>query len=159
MSRAQRIAILAVAAVVLVGGFVLAQGSGDDGEASPPPGATQSARTATDVETAPNEAENPAATAPETTEQPPPPRVDTVRIRNQAPVGEPKTIKYESGETIRLRFTSDTAVEVHIHGYDKYVNVPADGSARTRFEANAEGIFEMEEHATGNLLAKLEVSP
>jgi hypothetical protein len=158
VSRAQRIAILAAAAVVLVGGFVLAQGSGDDDEASPPPGATQSAETATDVETAPNEPENPAATAPETTEQPPP-RVETIRIRDQAPVGEPKTIEYSSGETIRLRFTSNKAVEVHIHGYDKYVNVRPGSSATTRFKANAEGIFELEEHATGNLLAKLEVRP
>ena len=82
-------------------------------------------------ETAPQEAENPAATTPATTQAaPPPPRVE-----------------------------SNVAEEVHIHGYDKYVQVPADGSARTRFTADAEGIFEIEAHSTGELLAKLQVSP
>jgi hypothetical protein len=159
VSRAQRIAILAVAAVVLVGGFVLAQGSNDDDDTSTQAGATQQAQTATNVETAPNEAENPAATAPETTEQPPPPRVETVAIRDLKPAGEVKTLEYESGETIRLEFTSDKAAEVHIHGYDKTVDVPADGSVTERFKADAEGIFEIEEHHSGALLAKLEVQP
>jgi len=157
VSPAQRIAILAVAAVVLVGGFFLAQGSDDD-EDSKQAGATQSAQTATDVETAPNEPENPAATAPQTTEKPAP-RVESIRIRDRRPVGDPATLEYESGETVRLRFTSNVAVEIHIHGYDKYVNVPAGSSATTRFKADAEGIFELEEHETGNLVAKLEVRP
>ena len=32
-----------------------------------------------------------------------------------------KTLEFDSGDTIRLRFESDAADEVHIHGYDKYV--------------------------------------
>ena len=159
MSSTQRIVILVVAAVILAGGFVLAQGSGDDDEKDDAAQTTQPAPASTVGETGPQEPENPAATTPETTEQPPPPRVDTIRIRDNGPVGDPKTIEYDSGETVRLRFTSNTASEIHIHGYDKYVNVPAGGSARTRFKAEAEGIFEIEDHGTGAILAKLQVSP
>ena len=90
----------------------------------------------------------------------PPPRVESIRIRDGQPAsGESRTLTFESGDTVRLRFSSNAASEIHIHGYDKYVNVPAGGSARTRFEADAEGIFEVEDHGTGALLAKLEVRP
>ena len=158
MSPAQRITVLVVAVVILAGGFILARGSDDDDkdDAAQP---TQPAQT--QAETAPQEAENPASTTPvETTESaPPPPRVETVRIEDGGPVGEAKTLEFDSGDTIRLRFESNAAAEVHIHGYDKYVNVPAGGSARTRFKASAEGIFEIEEHHTAKVLAKLQVSP
>ena len=157
MSPGQRIAILLAAVVVLAGGFLLASGSDDD-EKDDAAQTTQPAPPSTVGETAPNEPENPAATTPATTEQPPP-RVETIQIRDKKAVGEPKTLKFDSGETVRLRFESNVAEEVHIHGYDKYVQVPADGSARTRFKADAEGIFEIEAHSTGELLAKLQVSP
>ena len=161
MSSTQRIVILIVAVVILAGGFVLASSSGDDEEKDDAAQTTQPAPASTVGETAPQEPENPAATTPEATTEaaPPPPRVETVQIRDNGPVGEPKTLEFDSGDTIRLRFTSNTASEVHIHGYDKYVNVPAGGSARTRFKADAEGIFEMEDHDTGQILAKLQVSP
>ena len=80
-------------------------------------------------------------------------------MRGRGPVGEPRTIRYGSGDTVRLRFRSDVAEEVHIHGYDRYVQVPAGGSAGARFKADAEGIFEIESHGSGELLAKLEVRP
>ena len=74
-------------------------------------------------------------------------------------MGDPKTLEFDSGDTVRLRFRSDTATEIHVHGYDKELEVPAGGTARTSFEANAEGIFEIEDHGTGELLAKLQVNP
>jgi plastocyanin len=158
VSSTQRIVILVVAAVVLIGGFVLAQGSGDDEDSDQAAQTTQPAPASTVGETAPNEPENPAATTPETTEKPAP-RVETIRIRDKGPVGEPKTLEFDSGDTVRLRFVSNVAEEIHIHGYDKYVNVRPDSSATTRFKADAEGIFEIEAHSTGELLAKLQVSP
>ena len=159
MSPRARIAIIVAALVVLAGGFVLASGASDDDE-KPQAGTTQSAPPSTVGETAPSEPENPAATAPaETSPAAPGPRVERIRIRDGRPAGDPQTLEYESGETVHLRFDSNKASEIHIHGYDKYVDVPAGGSARTRFEADAEGIFEIEEHGTGELLAKLQVTP
>jgi hypothetical protein len=154
VSAAQRIAILVVAVVVLAGAFLLARGSDDEGEG-------ESVRPAGEVTTeAGRGTTTPADGGDEPARQaPPPPRVETIRMRGRAPVGEPRTLEYESGDTVRLRFRSDVAEEVHIHGYDRYVQVPANGTARTRFKANAEGIFEIESHGSGELLAKLEVSP
>lgn len=151
MNPGQRIAIVVVAAIVLIGGFFLARGSGDDTSDNP-----------TETSTGTGGAQAPATTTPaETTtqERPAAPRVETIRIRDGKPAGNARTLEYDSGETVRLRFSSNAAAEVHIHGYDKYVNVPAGGSARTRFKADAEGIFEIEEHHTGALLANLEVRP
>ena len=150
MNPGQRIAILAVAVVVLVGGFVLARGSGDDEPRPTEPTETVAASPADSAATAPRETQ-PAA--------PPAPRIETIRLRGGGPVGEPKTLEFDSGETIRLRFRSDAAEEIHIHGYDKYVDVPAGGTASTRFEGELEGIFEIEAHGTGELLAKLQVTP
>ena len=153
MSSTQRIVISLVAVVILAGGFVLAQGSDDDDKDD----AAQSTQTAPAPEPAgtTDEAEAPATTA----AAPPPPRVETIRIKGGGPVGDPKTLEFDSGDTVRLRFRSDVAEEVHIHGYDKYVDVPAGGTATTRFEANAEGVFEIESHGSGELLAKLQVEP
>ena len=155
MSPAQRIAIILAAVAVLAGGFVLARGSSDD------PEPTDATETSTGTGGAEAPTTTPATTpTTETQERPPAPRVETIRIRDGRPAsGEARTIRYDSGETVRLRFSSNAASEVHIHGYDKYVNVPAGGSARTRFKADAEGIFEIEEHGTGSLLANLEVRP
>jgi len=158
MNSGQRIAIVVVALVVLVGGFFLARGSSDD---SSPAEVTETS-TGTGGAEAPESttATTPAETETQTQEQPPPPRVETIRIRDGRPAsGEARTLEYDSGETVRLRFSSNAASEIHIHGYDKYVNVPAGGSARTRFKASAEGIFEIEDHGTGELLANLEVRP
>ena len=157
MNSGQRIAIILAAVVVLAGGFFIARGSSDD----PSPAEVTETSEGTGGAQAP--ATTSAATTPETETQeeaPPPPRVETIRIQDGKPAsGEARTLKFDSGETVRLRFSSNAASEVHIHGYDKYVNVPAGGSARTRFEANAEGIFEIEDHGTGTLLANLEVRP
>jgi hypothetical protein len=149
MGRNERIGLLVAAVLVLAIGFVFISGGGDEGD-----GEQQAATRTT--------AGQPAASEPDGETQPaapPPPRVERIRIRGGQPVGEARTLKFDSGETVRLRFRSDQASEVHIHGYDKYVNVPAGGTGTARFKANAEGVFEIEEHGTGALLAKLEVSP
>jgi hypothetical protein len=151
MTRGSRIALLVVALVILVGGIVFATSSGEDEPETD--GATQAAET----RPAPDEATGRGGTA--TQQAPPPPRVESVRIRDGRPVGNARTLKFERGDTIRLRFSSNAASEVHIHGFDKYVNVPAGGTARARFKANLEGVFEVEDHGTAALLAKLEIRP
>jgi hypothetical protein len=164
VSAGQRIALLAAAVVVLAAAFVIARGSDDEG--GPESARTEGEQTVSEPgadDTVTSEGSG-GATAPsdgEAQTQPaePAPRVDIVRIRGLGPVGEPKTISYDSGDTVRLRFTSDQAAEVHLHGYDRTVNVPAGGSSRLTFKANAEGIFEIEEHHSGEILAKLQVEP
>jgi FtsP/CotA-like multicopper oxidase with cupredoxin domain len=156
VSSRQRIGLLLAAAVVLVGGFVAARAADDDGGDDPAPVATAPA-------TAPAGTGDPATTPEEaaTAEEPPAPapRVERVRIEGRQPVGEVRTLRFRSGDTVRLRFSSDLDEEVHIHGYDRYVDVPAGGAITDRFTADAEGIFEIESHGSGALLARLEVSP
>jgi len=150
VSSRQRVVLLLIAAVILVAGILLAAGSGGDEE----PGRTETT----------------AIPPPETTpgengttqqERPPPvprPRVETIRIRGGKPAGGQQELEYESGETIRLRFVSDAEGEVHIHGFDEYVQVGTRPKT-TRFKADLEGIFEVEEHGSGEILATLEIRP
>jgi hypothetical protein len=150
MGPRQRIVLLLIAAVVLVGGIALAASSGGDDEGDENAGTTPSAQTQPGggETTEDGEARKPA----------PKPRVDTIRIRGGKPVGGEKELKYERGDEIALRFVSDAVGEVHIHGFDKYVAVGKNPRV-TRFKANLEGIFEVEEHGSGEILAKLEIRP
>ncbi|HEX8206406.1 MAG TPA: hypothetical protein VF587_10140 [Solirubrobacteraceae bacterium] len=148
MAPRQRIVLLIIAAVVLVGGIALAASSGGDDESSDS-GGTTPAQTQAGVQTTPEGEEQPAA---------PKPRLETIRIRGGKPVGGAQTLKYDSGDTIALRFVSDAPGEAHVHGFDKEVEVSREAQI-IRFKANLEGIFEIEEHDTGELLAKLEVRP
>jgi hypothetical protein len=154
MTTRARIALLAVAAVILVGAFVvLGTGGEDDGANPETTGAQQQAQTEPTTEAV----ENP--NQPETREKPPAPRVERVRMRDGGPAGEPRRITFESGDTIRLRFTSNVDDEVHIHGYEKTLRVPGGGAGTISFKAGAEGRFEIESHTTNRLLATLEVRP
>ncbi len=155
MTGRQRIVLLAIAAAILVGGLVLASSGGDDS-------GTGAAATTTTA-APPAEAQPASPGEPAQTEQAPPPkpepRVERIRMRGRAPVGEPQTLRYERGDTIRLTFSSDVAEEVHIHGFDEYLDVPAGGTKTVRFGASLVGVFEVESHGSGELLAKLEIRP
>ncbi len=87
------------------------------------------------------------------------PRAETIRVSDGKPVGGVRTLAFESGDTVCLAFVSDAAREVHIHGYDRYVDLKPGRTVRVRFPAELEGIFEIEDHASGAQLAKLRVEP
>ena len=147
MTSRQRIVLLALAAVVLVAGVVLAAGSGGDDEPEQSGPSTQQQVQTTGPGEKPKE------------DEPKAPRMETIRIRDGKPVGGEKTLRFRRGETIRLRFAADAPGEVHIHGFDQVVGVGPGGDKITRFKATLEGIFEIEEHGTGEILAKLEIRP
>jgi FtsP/CotA-like multicopper oxidase with cupredoxin domain len=156
MSRNQRIALVVAAVAVAVLAFVIAQpGDDDDGESA----------TTTPVQTDTGDASSGGATAPTEAEEPPPePEVTRIRLRAGSVVGGPQDIEVERGDTVRIVVTSDAADEIHLHGYDITRN-PAPGQpARFRFEAEAEGIFEIESHVAEDagrdpLVARLVVEP
>jgi FtsP/CotA-like multicopper oxidase with cupredoxin domain len=163
VNTGQRIALLVAAVIVLVGGFVLAQGSGDEGgsEQTRTPAETATGDpTETSEGTGGAEAPTSTTSTTETQATEPAPRVETIRISGGRPAsGKVRTITYRSGDTVRLRFRSDTTTVVHLHGYDKELSVPAGKSVTMRFKADAQGVFEIEDHDTDELLAKLEVRP
>jgi hypothetical protein len=145
LSRGPRLALIAVAIAVAAVAFVLARPDDDsDGGAAK----TTPATSATG---------NGGATA---GEQPPTrPTYERVRIRGGQPVGGVKDITVEKGDTVRLAVSSDTAEEVHVHGYDLMKDVEAGGTVRFRFLADVEGVFEIELERAHVHIAKLTVQP
>lgn len=67
-------------------------------------------------------------------------------------------IEVPVGETVVFRMTSDVAEEVHIHGYDLYVDLPAGGTGEAEFTADIPGSFELELHGSGQPITQLRVS-
>lgn len=61
------------------------------------------------------------------------------------------------GSNVRIRVTSDVADEVHLHGYDKKVDVTPDAPSTLAFNANIPGIFEVELESRSLKLIDVEV--
>jgi hypothetical protein len=155
MSSRARIGIVAAAVVLLAVGFIIANGSGDDDNK-----ATTTA-TATVVAPAPADttATGAATTTQPTTTTPAAPAVPTVRVVDAKPQGGVKRISFTKGDTIKFRVRSDTADEIHFHGYDIAKDVKAGGSVTFSVPATIEGRFvvELEHHETE--IAEIEVEP
>lgn len=156
MSKQQRLGLVALAIVVAVVGFIIARPEGDDEPAE------QAATPAVQTETTPGQATSEEADAPaetETTPAEPKPEVVRVRVRDGEPVGGPKEIRVKKGDTVRFDVHSNTPDEVHVHGYDLLEDVGPGAPARFRFEADIEGIFEVELHSAHTLIVELRVEP
>jgi heme/copper-type cytochrome/quinol oxidase subunit 2 len=66
--------------------------------------------------------------------------------------------KVRLGEQVTLRVDADVADEVHLHGYDKKIDVAPGYPAELVFTADIPGVFEVELESAGLKLAELEVS-
>jgi hypothetical protein len=161
MSRNQRIALLGLAAVVLVVAFVIARSSGDeDSEDSTQARTTATTPASTTADTQPSDEDvPPAETDSAQTEEPAEPQVPTIRVRDGKPVGGVEELRFQKDEQIAFDVRSNQTTEIHVHGYDITKVVPGGGVARFRFKATIEGIVEVEDHGTGELIAELEVRP
>jgi FtsP/CotA-like multicopper oxidase with cupredoxin domain len=83
----------------------------------------------------------------------------TVTVVNGKPQGGIKTITYKKGQTVDLTVKSDTADEIHVHGYDFHKDVTKGGSVHFSFEASIEGKFVIELENAGQQIASLQVEP
>ena len=83
----------------------------------------------------------------------------TIEVEDAKPVGGVKKLTYDKGDTIDLTIKSDTADEVHFHGYDVHKDVAKGGSVQFKFPAKIDGGFvvELEEHK--QTLANVTVEP
>jgi hypothetical protein len=83
----------------------------------------------------------------------------TVVVQGAKPVGGVKDVTFKKGGTVDLTVKSDTADEVHFHGYDVHEDVAKGGSVHFRFPASIEGKFvvELEDHK--QTLANVTVAP
>ena len=114
-------------------------------------GCSGGSTTATQTSTAPSTTPTSSAAA-----QPAVTRVE-LRFAGGSVVGGVGRRAVPLGGTVDLAVSSDVADEVHLHGYDKKVDVPAGGSATVSFVANVSGVFEVELHGVDKLLTRLEV--
>lgn len=84
-------------------------------------------------------------------------RVFDVAIENGAM--SPAEVSVEEGDQVTLRLTSDSPVEVHLHGYDLEEEVLPGEETVLSFEAEITGRFEIEDHETEATLGALLVQP
>ena len=61
------------------------------------------------------------------------------------------------GDQVELTVTSDAADQVHLHGYDKEIEITAGKPGTIDFTANLPGIFEVETHVSNLQLLQIEV--
>jgi hypothetical protein len=83
----------------------------------------------------------------------------TIVVKDAQPVGGVKDVTFKKGGTVDLTVKSDTADEVHFHGYDVHKDVAKGGSVHFRFPASIEGKFIVELEAHKQTLANVTVAP
>jgi hypothetical protein len=136
--------------LVAAGSLVLA-GCGDD-ETSP------SAAPSAPASAAPSAAATTAAPTPSAAPSPAQNVVGSVTLQGGKPEGDVLRISTKAGEPAVLMVTSDQATELHVHGADRTVQVPANQPTAVDVSQPAGGSYEVEDHDSGALLAQLRVS-
>ncbi|MDE0138813.1 MAG: hypothetical protein OXM57_10685 [bacterium] len=96
-------------------------------------------------------------TVPPTTEANPPGVVIDLTITDGSVEGGVRREAARVGQWVTLRVSGNTSDEVHIHGYDLYIEL-VEGQGRLTFEASIPGVFEVELERTHTLVLQLEVS-
>ena len=94
--------------------------------------------------------------ASETTEVP---QEKTVDLAIRQDTMTPDQITVNEGDQVRLRITSDRALEFHLHGYDLSKEVEPGEPAELAFDANTTGRFEIEDEQAHRELGVLIVQP
>jgi len=83
----------------------------------------------------------------------------TITVENGKPKGGVQNLKVKKGGSVHLVVTSDTADEIHIHGYDLHKDVAKGGTATFDFPAKIDGGFVIELENAKETLANLAVEP
>ena len=125
----------ALAALVLALGLAGCSSGGDEGSAQPS-GTTAASGTTEAASTA-----------------------QTVQIRvtgGQVETAE-RRVKVPLGSDVRLEVTADQADEVHLHGYDRKVDIEPGTPAVLEFQADTPGVFEVELEEAALKLVELQV--
>jgi hypothetical protein len=77
---------------------------------------------------------------------PPEKAIELAMVRGVVPAQQ-RVIKAEKGDALRIRITSDTAGELHLHGYRLAVTLAPGEPAELAFTAYATGRYPFEWHA------------
>src|SRR5262245_47144134 len=69
-----------------------------------------------------------------------------VRIENGRVSADMRLIRIRQGDNVRLHFTSDKPIDLHLHGYDIELRVEPGNAADMASTARAAGRFPVEQH-------------
>src|SRR2546423_3317239 len=143
MKTGSRWAVLGLVVVVAVVAFVIAQSGGGSSSSS------KSTQAQAPVQgKSVNTATTPAA-----------PAAKVIVVRNAKPVGGVQDITVKKGGQVRFSVQSDSAQEIHVHGYDFHKNVPKNGSVSFSFPAKIDGGFVIELEGPGEEIVAVKVQP
>ncbi len=83
----------------------------------------------------------------------------TIVVHDEEPVNGVEKLEYSAGEQVEFKVKSNTATEVHVHGYEIEKKVPAGGTVTVSFPGELEGIYDVEVHPAEEQIAELRVNP
>lgn len=145
------VAVGSIALIVVL--FVVLSGADEE---SPPSAAGTSAATTDGPEGDGGDGAGAKAGKPAGEDEPVAPEIV---VSNGAPEGGVAEFAFEKGAEVRFSVESDVAEEVHVHGYDIYGDLEPGKPTEFAFPAEIDGVFEVELHGTGAVLAELTVKP
>jgi hypothetical protein len=85
--------------------------------------------------------------------------VPTIVVKDGQPVGGVQELSFDKGGQIQFVVESDTADEVHFHGYDIGKDVEAGGRVEFDVPATIDGVYEVELEASHTQIAEITVNP
>ena len=144
MKTGTRWAVLGLVVVVAVVGFVIAQSGG---------GSSSSSKAKTTRASTPEVGTQGAGTTPVVAP------ANVIVVRNVKPVGGVAILTVKKGQQVNFSVQSDSAQEIHVHGYDFHKTVPKNGSVSFSFPAKIDGGFVIELEKPGVQIASLKVQP
>jgi uncharacterized cupredoxin-like copper-binding protein len=153
--------LLSLAALAAAAALALAACGGKSTTSATTTEATDTTTTTSETTTMP-ETSQPATTTEASTTTPSPdaaPVAVTIVVRDGKVVGGLAHATLKQGDNAVLVVRSDVADEVHLHGYDKHVDVTPGKTARLAFIASIPGRFEVELENRAHQIADLEVRP
>jgi glucose/arabinose dehydrogenase len=69
----------------------------------------------------------------------------------------PGVFEVPLNEEVTIEVTADVEDEIHVHGYDKEFEIGPGETTGVTFKADIPGVFEIETHESGDVLAELKV--
>ena len=145
MRRLRLLLIAAVAGAAAVVLFLVLRPGDDEPTATTTNRASDTTQTST----------RPTTTAP----APPAPTRITINVRGGQVMGGIQRVAVPKDAPVELFVTSDTADEVHVHGYDRSRDVAPGSPARLLFRATTPGRFEVELEQRKLQIAEITVRP
>ena len=76
-------------------------------------------------------------------------RLIELEIKHRSILNNPAALRVKEGQKIRLHWTTDEKVVLHLHGYDIEISVSPGTTTEMTFEASATGRFPITSHGFG----------